>query len=224
MHWPVAFFPVAVDLSRRGWANEDIDDSNNGSNIDESVSIHETWSGMEDVVRLGLVRNIGVSNMPVLLLHEVLSRATIPPAVNQVELHPYLQQQNLLSYCHKRGVHVQGYSPLGTPGYKEAHEPSVLNDVVLQRLAAKHGVTVAQIALSWALQRGVSVVVKSISPQHLSENLLKTATTRATSETTMLHSILLCDDEMAEIATLDRGYRFFRPQDWWGDKAMAVFD
>ena len=211
MHWPVAFQPVPIDPTQRGWENEDIDDSNDGRNIDDTVSIHETWRGMEAVLEKGLVKNIGVSNFPVMLLHELLSRASIPPVVNQCEAHPYLQQQKLVDYCQKRGVHFQAYSPLGTPGYKESGEPVVLDDPVLRKIAARHEVAPSQICLAWALQRGTSVVSKSVDAQHQASNLAAA-------------NITLSDEEMAEIAKLDRGYRFFRPHEWWGERSLAVFD
>ena len=209
----MAFYPVPIDPTQRGWKNEDIDDSNNGQNIDESVSIHEVWKSMEHVYELGLVRSIGVSNMPIMLLHELLSRARIPPSVNQVELHPYLQQSALIRYCQRRNIHVQAYSPLGTPGYKGSDEPNVLDDPHLHQLAASHSITPAQLCLLWALQRGTSVVVKSVQEPRLYENFQMSS-----------GSIQLTEEEMKTITSLDRGYRFFRPQDWWGDKAMAVFD
>jgi diketogulonate reductase-like aldo/keto reductase len=211
IHWPVAFKYVEIDPSKRGYKNEDIDDSANGDNIDPTVSIKETWSAMEKLVDDGLVREIGVSNMPVSLLHELLCDARIPPAVNQVELHPYLQQANLLKYCQARGVAVQAYSPLGTPGYKETNEPNVLDDAVLKTIALRHGVTAAQLCIAWALQRGCSVVTKSTRKLHLKENMAS-------------QELVLTNDEMNEIASLDRRYRFFRPEDWWGSMAMAVFD
>lgn len=159
----------------------------------------------------GLVREIGVSNFPVSLLHELMSKSRIPPAVNQCEGHPYLQQTNLLKYCQARGVHYQAYSPLGTPGYKEADEPAILQDPVLQTIAKRHNVSTAQVAIAWALQRGTSVVAKSSTQAHLRDNLAAAHLT-------------LTDTEMAEIASLDRNYRFFRPDDWWPEYAMAVFD
>jgi diketogulonate reductase-like aldo/keto reductase len=216
VHWPVAFYPVPIDPTQRGWENEDIDDSDNGKNIDDSVSIHNVWKGMEHVYQLGLVRSIGVSNMPLMLLHELLTRANIPPTVNQIELHPYLQQQTLIEYCQRRNIHVQAYSPLGTPGYKESHEPNILDDPTLRRIATKYSMSPAQLCILWAIQRGTSVVVKSIQQQHLLDNI------RVLSNGTSL--VRLTDVEINSIASLDRGYRFFRPQDWWGDKAMAVFD
>jgi alcohol dehydrogenase (NADP+) len=215
IHWPQAFYFVDVDLSRRGYENEDIDDSGNGSKIDPSMSVHETWTAMEDLVEEGLVRDIGVSNFPVSLLHELMTQCRIPPAVNQVEAHPYLQQSKLLAYCKKRGVHFQAYSPLGSPGYKEPGEPTVLEDPMLQTIAKKHNATVAQICIAWALQRGTSIVVKSSKLERQQENLVV-----ATDE----HNILLSTSDLQEIAMLERGYRFFRPEDWWGEMAMAVFD
>ena len=111
IHWPVAFKYVPIPEGR-GWPNENIDDSEGGKNIDPTVSVRETWSAMEELIDKGLVRNIGVSNFPVALLHELLADCRIPPAVNQVELHPYLQQPRLVDYCKARNIKVQAYSPL----------------------------------------------------------------------------------------------------------------
>ncbi len=213
IHWPQAFYYVDIDLTKRGYENEAIDDSDGGKLIDPSVSVHETWEAMEELVEEGLVKSIGVSNFPVSLLHELMTRSRIPPAVNQVEAHPYLQQTRLLQYCKARGVHFQAYAPLGTPGYKEEGEPRLLDDPVLQKIADKHNISVAMICIAWAVQRGTSIVAKSDNAERQAENiqLLKTPVT-------------LTDSEMREISQLDRGYRFFRPEDWWGSMAMAVFD
>jgi diketogulonate reductase-like aldo/keto reductase len=107
---------------------------------------------------------------------------------------------------------VQAYSPLGSqPEYKEANEPNVLDDTVLQSIASRHDATVAQVCIAWALQRGCSVVAKSTSKVHLKENMASIELT-------------LTDEEMKEIAALDRGYRFFRPEEWWENMPVAVFD
>eukprot|EP00565_Helicotheca_tamesis_P006976 CAMPEP_0185730186 /NCGR_PEP_ID=MMETSP1171-20130828/8789_1 /TAXON_ID=374046 /ORGANISM="Helicotheca tamensis, Strain CCMP826" /LENGTH=317 /DNA_ID=CAMNT_0028399187 /DNA_START=88 /DNA_END=1041 /DNA_ORIENTATION=- len=217
IHWPVAFHPVPIDFSMRGWADESADDSDGGKNIDPSVTVKETWTAMEDLVEKGLVRNIGVSNFPVALLHELMAGGKIKPAVNQVEIHPYLQQQKLIDYCKARGVHVQAYSPMGTSGYKEPDEPSVLNDPVLSEIAKKRGISVAQLCLAWSMQRGCSVVAKSASPKRQEENIM-------VEKGWPDQQSQLSGEEMKRIAELDRGYRFFRPEDWWGSMAMAVFD
>ena len=212
IHWPVAFQYVPIDPSVRGFENEEIDESEDGRRIDPSVSIHETWQAMESLVEKGLVREIGVSNFPVSLLHELLSQSRTPPAVNQCEGHPYLQQTKLLKYCQARGVQYQAYSPLGTPGYKEADEPSILDNPVLKAIAQRHHTSsTAQICLAWALQRGTSVVAKSVTEQRLRDNLAAM-------------KIKLTEQDMQEIAALERNYRFFRPEDWWPEFGMAVFD
>eukprot|EP00550_Attheya_septentrionalis_P008674 CAMPEP_0198294656 /NCGR_PEP_ID=MMETSP1449-20131203/23516_1 /TAXON_ID=420275 /ORGANISM="Attheya septentrionalis, Strain CCMP2084" /LENGTH=325 /DNA_ID=CAMNT_0043994671 /DNA_START=183 /DNA_END=1156 /DNA_ORIENTATION=+ len=206
IHWPVAMKYVEIDFSQRGWPDEAIDDGGGGSLIDPTVSIHDTWRAMEGLVERGLVRHIGVSNVPVALLHELMTRASIPPAVNQVELHPYLQQSKLLNYCHARGIHVQAYAPLGTPGVKESDEPVLLDDPLLTELSTSKNITVAQLCLAWALQRGTSVVAKSASPTRQAENI-QSATYHNSDDSTIP---FLTDDEMKRISQLDRHYRFFR--------------
>jgi alcohol dehydrogenase (NADP+) len=216
VHWPVAFHPVDISdsITIRGWSTDEIDESDAGKRIDATVSIHETWQALEALVDQGLVRHIGVSNYPVALLHELMTQARIPPAINQCEAHPYLQQTKLVEYCRARGVHFEAYSPLGTPGFKARDEPVILDDPVLNEIATRHGISVAAVCLAWAVQRGTSVVAKSTNPQHQRDNL----------EAATSADIRLSEDEMAAIASLDRGYRYFRPEDWWGEMTMAVFD
>lgn len=172
---------------------------------------------MESLVDKGLVKHIGVANFPVMLLHDLLSYSRIHPVVNQVEIHPYNQQSKLLAYCKSRNVTVQAYSPLGTPGYKESGEPDVLSDPLLKEIATAHGITVAQLCLQWSLQRGCHVVAKSSNKKHLEENLLL-----GYKNEFMPGSVQLSADDMERIASLDRNYRFFRPEDWWKD--MPVFN
>lgn len=183
------------------------------------MSIRDTWTAMESLVDKGLVKHIGVANFPVMLLHDLLSYARIPPVVNQVEIHPYNQQNNLLAYCKSRKVEVQAYSPLGMPSYKETGEPDVLSDPVLKEIAAAHGVTVAQLCLQWGLQRGYNVIVKSSSTSHLEENLLVNHKNEFAN-----NPIHLTSEEMGRISALDRNLRFTRPEDWWNSPIMPVFN
>lgn len=174
---------------------------------------------MEKLVDEGLVKHIGVANFPVMLLHDLLSYARIKPAVNQVEVHPYNQQNNLVSYCKSRNVIVQAYSPLGMPSYKETGEPDVLSDPILQEIAATHNITVAQLCLQWSLQRGLHVIAKSSKIKHLEENLMVSHKNEFAN-----NQIQLSQEEMNRIATLDRNLRFTRPEDWWNDPIMPVFN
>jgi len=218
IHWPVAFKYVEFDPSVRGWENEDIDESDEGKLIDPSVSLRDTWAAMEALVDKGLVKHIGVANFPVILLHDLLSYSRIHPVVNQVEIHPYNQQSKLLAYCKSRNITVQAYSPLGTPGYKESGEPDVLADPLLKEIATNHRISVAQVCLQWSLQRGCHVVAKSSNKKHMEENLLMNHKNEFVTGATQLS---LAD--MERIASLDRSYRFFRPEDWWKYTPVPVF-
>lgn len=167
---------------------------------------------MEALLDTGLVKHIGVSNFPVILLHELLTKAKVVPFINQCECHPYLQQQKLIEYCKKRGIHFQAYSPLGASSeYRTKDDLVLLDDPILQQIATKYNVSTAVICLSWAIQRGISVVVKSSSAQHQHANYQAT-------------QIKLSDDDMAAISKLDRNYRYFRPEEWWDDLPVAVFN
>ena len=203
---------------------------------------------MEKLVDDGLVKYIGVANFPVILLHDMLSYARIPPAVNQVEIHPYNQQSQLLEYCRAHNIVVQAYSPLGSPGYKESVEPDILSDPILKEIANKHEISVAQLCILWSLQRGCHLIAKSSNSQHMEENLLMyhryefaESTTSISCEEDMdiiaatttggttiptagkTTTLVLSLEEMERIASLDRGYRFFRPEDWWKENPVPVF-
>ncbi|XP_052723928.1 NADPH-dependent aldo-keto reductase, chloroplastic isoform X5 [Vigna angularis] len=128
--------------------------------------IPSTWRAMEALYNSGKTRAIGVSNFSVKKLQDLLNIANVPPAVNQVELHPSLQQPKLHAFCESKGVHLSGYSPLGK-GYSESN---ILKNPVLLTTAEKLGKTPAQIALRWGLQMGHSVLPKSTNDARLKEN------------------------------------------------------
>jgi diketogulonate reductase-like aldo/keto reductase len=148
MHWPVTQDPETKE------------------NRIDPASIKVAWQEMEKLVDSGEVKSIGVSNFNINRLTELLQYARIKPAVNQVELHPYLPQTELLAFCAKHGIHVTAYSPLGsTPGPE-----TVLNDQVVADIAKKHDKTNAQVLISWAIQRGTSVIPKSVTPERIESN------------------------------------------------------
>lgn len=169
------------------------------------VPLLETWREMESLVSAGLVRNIGICNVGVSILRDLMNAATIPPAVLQVELHPYLTQDKLLRFCRESNITVTGFSPLGAPSYvplgmASANE-SVLTDPIVTTIANLHDRTPAQVVLRWGVQRGTSVVPKTSQPQRLAENLA-------------LGDFTLTDDEMTAISRLNRNRRFNDPGDF----------
>lgn len=175
------------------------------------VAIHDTWQAMQDLHRSGLVREIGVSNFMTSQLRDMLNWAEIPPAVLQVELHPYLTQEKLLRFCHESEISVTGFSPLGALSYfaleMAVPEESVVDQPVVREIADAHQRTPAQVVLRWAVQRGTSIVPKTTRPQRLAENLA-------------LFDFELSEDQMAAISGLNRNRRFNDP----GDFCEAAFN
>ncbi len=124
---------------------------------------HNAWKRLERIYKDGLARSIGVSNYTIRHLEQLLDDCEVKPAVNQVELHVYLQQPELLAYCEEQGIAVQAYSPL-------AHGQGIDNDV-LAEIAKKHGKTPAQVMLRWCVEVGATPLPKSTTPKRIKENI-----------------------------------------------------
>lgn len=121
------------------------------------------WKKLELLYDEGTVRSIGVSNYTIRHLKQLFASCAIKPAVNQVELHVFLQQPELLAFCEDNGIAVQAYSPL-------AHGYGMDNEV-LQSIAKKHGKTPAQIMLRWCIEVGTTPLPKSVTPKRIKENI-----------------------------------------------------
>ncbi len=196
IHWPVVIRPD-IFFPRGG---EDLIPLSD-------VPTQETWQAMEKCVGTGLVKSIGVCNFSIKKLAELLDKGTIKPAINQIELHPYLQQKEMLSYCEKNEIVLTGYSPLGSADrpkrLKKADEPALLTNPKIAEIAEKHSITPGQVLLSWGLQRETVVIPKSVNPGRLKENL-------ATAEL----NLSLDEADMTAIAKLDMGYRYVDGAFW----------
>ncbi|MCX6753483.1 MAG: aldo/keto reductase [Candidatus Nomurabacteria bacterium] len=198
MHWGVAI-PHKETLEA-GWT---VGLDSDGVIIREKVSIRETWEAMEELVELGLVKAIGVSNFTTMMLVDLLSYAKIKPAVNQIELHPYLQQTELLEFCKRNGIILTGYSPLGSPGNnKDKGLPILVEDSIILAIASSHNKSPAQILIRWGIQRGTVVIPKSVTEERIKENL-------------NVFDFELSGEEMNKIAELNKNFRFVNPYDWW---------
>ena len=148
IHWPIT---------------QDPDTNKNRIDIDQ---LKKTWKDMEALVECGKAKSIGVSNFTIGLLKEFLPSCKIKPAVNQVELHPYLPQQELVDFCKENGIVVTAYSPLGSRPGKD----SLLEDPVIGNIAERIAKTPAQILISWAIQRGTVVIPKSSNSDRIKSN------------------------------------------------------
>ncbi|WP_406149256.1 aldo/keto reductase [Streptomyces sp. NBC_01012] len=146
----------------------------------------ETYKVLEGILASGRTRAIGVSNFRVPDLQRLLGNTGVTPAVNQIELHPALQQNELRAFHAKHGIATEAWSPLA--------QGAVLGDEPIVKIAGAHGVSPAQVVLRWHLQSGNIVIPKSVTPERIRQNL-------------DVFGFELSDVEMSAIAGLDRGLR-----------------
>lgn len=136
------------------------------------VDLIATWKAMESLYDSGKARAIGVSNFSTKKLSDLIEKSRVTPAVNQVECHPLWRQSKLRKFCNEKGIHISGWSPLGSPGtaFMKA-VGDVLTHPVVTEAADKLGKSPAQVALRWGLQMGHSVLPKSTNEKRIRENL-----------------------------------------------------
>ncbi|KAL7095560.1 hypothetical protein ACP275_10G031900 [Erythranthe tilingii] len=154
MHWPVRMKKGSVRFEPENLVETDIP---------------STWRAMEALYDAGKAQAIGVSNFSSKKLSDLLDMSRIPPAVDQVECHPSWQQPQLHAFCKSRGVHLSGYSPLGSSGQTTVKN-EVFKNPILNLVAEKLGKTPAQVVLRWGLQMGHSVLPKSTNEERIKQN------------------------------------------------------
>ncbi|KTW26440.1 hypothetical protein T552_04192 [Pneumocystis carinii B80] len=158
MHWPLSLNPNGNHIFFPKKSDGTYD-------FEENWDFLKTWKSLEKLLSTGKVKAIGVSNFSTVNLEKLLKIAEVVPAVNQCELHPYLSQEKLLEFCIKKGIHLTSYSPFGSTGTPLLEEP------VVKEIANKNKMTEAQVILSWCIQRGTSVIPKSVTPSRITSNL-----------------------------------------------------
>ncbi len=132
---------------------------------DSGVTLIETWRALERLVDEGRCKSIGLSDITLATLKELVAVARIKPAVVQVESHPYLPEWELLEFCQQHGIILLAFAPLG-----HGMEPNVLEEPVITGIAQRLQKTPAQVALAWSVQRGVAFLTTSATPSHIQEN------------------------------------------------------
>lgn len=147
----------------------------------------DTWRALEAIHAEGRARSIGVANFTAEHLQRLFDQTAIVPAVNQIETHPYLAQRQMRAFHAAHGIATEGWSPLGQGG-------ELLADPVIERIAAAHGATAAQVVLAWHLAHGLITIPKSITPARIAENFAAL-------------DLRLTADQMAAIDALDRDGR-----------------
>ncbi|MDD4938514.1 MAG: aldo/keto reductase [Candidatus Shapirobacteria bacterium] len=167
----------------------------------ENVSIRETWQAMEQLVKKGLVKSIGVSNFTTMMIFDLLTYAKIKPTNNQIELHPYNNQQALVEYCQNQGITVTAYSPLGGRiGHDTVH---LLENKTIGDIADKYKKSPSQILINWAINRKTIVIPKSTHFPRILEN-------------SQVFDFSLTSKEMKMINDLNQDYRTCDPANFWG--------
>ncbi|KAL1777435.1 nuclear autoantigenic sperm protein isoform X2 [Sigmodon hispidus] len=190
MHWPYAFergdnlFPKNADGTMRY----------------DSTHYKETWKAMEALVAKGLVKALGLSNFNSRQIDDILSVASVRPAVLQVECHPYLAQNELIAHCQARGLEVTAYSPLGSSdrAWRHPDEPILLEEPLVLTLAEKYGRSPAQILLRWQVQRKVICIPKSITPSRILQNI-------------QVFDFTFSPEEMKQLDALNKNWRYIVP-------------
>jgi alcohol dehydrogenase (NADP+) len=194
MHWPVALKPGTVYPQ----SGEDF------LSLEEAPII-DTWQAMEALKDQGLAKHIGVSNFSVKKLKDLKRQAKHQPEMNQVEMHPLLQQPDLVEYCKGENIHITAYSPLGSNDrperLKKEDDINLLEEPTINRIAEAHSCTAAQVLLSWGVERGTIVIPKSVNPKRIKQNLDSA-------------EVSLTEDDMQQIAKLDKHRRYIDGALW----------
>ena len=163
IHWPIAF-KHDVLLPEKG---------------DEFICLSDvplsiTWKAMENCVSKGLTRHIGVSNFSVKKIRDLIANSTIKPEMNQIEIHPFLQQNEMLEFCKEENIHLTAYSPLGSKDrdefLKNDKEPSLLDHPIILEIAMLHQCSPAQVLIAWSIARNIAVIPKSTNSNRIQQN------------------------------------------------------
>lgn len=154
-----------------------------------------SWKALEKAQKDGKIKSIGISNFSIKQTNDILNIATVTPAVNQIELHPYFTQTRLKSYLEEKGIAIEAWYPLGHGSKK------LIGDPVIVKLSEKYGKTPSQIILRWHVQSSNIIFPKTKSEQHMRENA-------------DIFSFQMSEEDMKSIDALDKGKPLFSVPDW----------
>lgn len=188
MHWPMAFKDSLSDPFPR---------ESDGSLAFSNQNYVETYKAMEEFVKNGQVKNIGVCNFNTRQLQDILKNCEIKPVVNQIEVHPYLQNDKLVEFCQNNGIHVMAYSSLGSSDVTETKDiPFLLEDERIKKIAKKYNKTPAQVCIRWCLDRGMTCIPKALKSELICENA-------------QVFDFKLDNNDMQEIKKLNKNLRIY---------------
>ncbi|KAL3489385.1 NADP-dependent oxidoreductase domain-containing protein [Aspergillus germanicus] len=159
VHWPIAAEKDGQEKPKIGPDGKDL-----------TENPEPTWQAMEKIYADKKARAIGVSNWTIEGLDKLLKHATVAPHINQIEIHPFLPNEELVQYCFKHDILPQAYSPLGSQNQVPTTGERVSENATLNDIAKKGGNTLAQVLIAWGLRRGYVVLPKSSNPSRIESN------------------------------------------------------
>lgn len=193
IHWPVAIqhgvgFPKSADefVSL------------------EEVPLLQTWEAMIDLQQRGLAAHIGVSNFNIPKIKHLTEKSGFQPEMNQVEMHPYLTQNELVAFAHEAGIGLTAYSPLGSndrPERIRGNRPVLMDDEVVVTIANRHGVSPAQVLIAFLIHRGVAAIPKSSNKERIKQNFESL-------------QVQLTSEDMEQLLDLDQNLRYIDGTTW----------
>lgn len=166
IHWPTRFAFNGWEL--KGQAHEE------GMYEDIAGNFLETWHAMEKLVEDGLVRNIGVSNFNLEQMKRLVQGVKkVMPSVHQIEVHPYLPQEEMIAFCKSHQIAVTAFAAFGSPnrGWAKSNDPILFEDPVILELASTYKKTPAQILIRFAVDRGLQVIPQSYNEERMTQNI-----------------------------------------------------
>jgi aldehyde reductase len=183
VHWPMGLQPGETLIPL---------DADGKPILDNETDLADTWKAMEELVKLGLAKSIGVSNFNKRQIENILKIATIPPANNQIEMHPYFTQRKLVDYCHSKGITVTAYSPFGCPTHPMFPGAKCLEEPKILEVGKKYGQGANHVIIRWLIQRGVIAIPKSVTKSRIIDNF-------------NVFDFTLTEDDIKDVESLDKG-------------------
>lgn len=194
MHWPVAVQPH-IGFPQKAEDMMSLSD----------IPLSTTWESMIKLKEKQLTKHIGVSNFSIKKLQDLYQKVGIMPEADQLESHPFFQQKQLLEFCKANDIIFTAFCPLGSADRPAnrifADEPKLFENETIKKIAEENTISMAQVMLAWAVQRGTSVIPKSVNPARLKENLEAA-------------DIKLSAENMATLANLPINYRYIKGNFW----------
>ncbi|CAB60336.1 NADP-dependent oxidoreductase domain-containing protein [Caenorhabditis elegans] len=196
IHWPFGWAEDEPPGERGLWPR-----GANGKMRYSDVDYLETWKALEDAHRSGKIRSIGLANFNIGQVEQVWTKGLIKPAVLQVEMNPFLDQEEIRQFCREKGIILTAFMLTGNPGsalYRKHEDPNLLYNETLQSIAKGHGKSVVQVLVRWAIDLRTTALVKSSESKRIRQNI-------------NIFKFRLTSQEIARIKALNIDFRILNP-------------